>query len=95
MAGKKEEIIALEQRLNKASAKLHRKHKTSHNAGNIAFRLLADLSAGLCVGFIIGHNLDLSLDTKPLFSSILIILGAAGGFYNFYKLEFKKGSPER
>jgi len=61
-----------------------------NNYSKNRYHLLSDLIAGLTVGSLLGYNLDVVLNTKPLFLFLFIVLGACGGFYNFYKLEIKK-----
>lgn len=48
-------------------------------------RLLVDLISGLIVGAFLGYYLDKALGTLPFVLFLFVVLGTAGGFYNFYK----------
>lgn len=84
----KEKIAALEKRIN--SARAASKPKKLPPTKNIGAFLVMDMVCGLVVGAILGYNLDHLLNSKPLFLFILMVLGIAGGFYNFYRYESKQ-----
>lgn len=52
------------------------------NAMGIAFRIAADLIAGVLVGGFIGWQLDEWLETKPFLLLIFLVLGTAAGVLN-------------
>ena len=48
-------------------------------AAALAWRMFADLLAGILVGFVLGWGLDELLGTSPWFLTVVGLLGAAGG----------------
>lgn len=52
------------------------------NAMGVAFRIAADLIAGVLVGGFIGWQLDEWLNTKPFLLLIFLVLGTAAGVLN-------------
>ena len=61
-----------------------RRGSTSSLLG-MAFRIAAELIAGLGVGGVVGWQLDRWLGTRPAFLLALIVLGAAGAFVNIFR----------
>ena len=61
-----------------------RRGSTSSLLG-MAFRIAAELIAGLGVGGVVGWQLDRWLGTRPAFLLALIVLGAAGAFWNIFR----------
>lgn len=87
----KDNISQLEEKIHSAKSVSKKKYRASSNRG---YHILSDLIAGLTVGALLGYNLDVALNTKPLFLFLFAVLGVCGGFYNFYKLEIKKYSKK-
>ncbi len=75
----------LEARIKQAKEKLEPVDSSTKNESSLGGRLIIDLIAGIIVGGFLGYALDKQLDTTPLFLLIMIILGACGGLYSFYK----------
>ncbi len=75
----------LESRIKMAQQKFEPKDETTKNDSSIGGRLIIDLIAGIIVGGFLGYTIDNQFGTLPLFLIILIILGACGGLYSFYK----------
>lgn len=84
-------ISQLESKIQAAKSISKKKRPNSSSRG---YHILSDLIAGLTVGALLGYNLDVGLNTKPLFLFLFAVLGVCGGFYNFYKLEIKKYSKK-
>jgi ATP synthase protein I len=54
-------------------------------AMSLGFRVVTELVAGIVVGGGIGYLLDKWLGTKPFLLLLLLLLGAAGGFWNIIR----------
>jgi ATP synthase protein I len=54
-------------------------------AMSLGFRVVTELVAGIVVGGGLGYLLDKWLGTKPFLLILLLILGAAGGFWNIIR----------
>lgn len=78
-----ERLRALEARLAKAKGsavpKRTGKAGEAFSAGEIGWRMITELVAGLLIGFGIGYGLDVLLGTLPLFLILFTLLGFAGG----------------
>jgi F0F1-type ATP synthase assembly protein I len=59
----------------------HAKHAVAKGFGNMSI----DLIAGIGLGAFFGYQIDTHFNTLPLFFIILVLMGAVGGFWNFYK----------
>ena len=57
---------------------------SAHNAAK-GFQMSIELLSAVFIGFCIGCFLDLNFQTKPLFLTILTILGGFAGVLNIYK----------
>lgn len=57
--------------------------------GSTGVYIIGDLLCGIFTGGILGYNLDKLFESRAWFSVALILLGMAGGFYNFYRYEYK------
>jgi ATP synthase protein I len=81
-------LESLDQRLGEALAK--RRNREPQQAGpdgrgqalGLAFRIAAELAAGLGLGVLAGWQLDRLFGTRPWLLIILTLLGAAGGLWN-------------
>jgi ATP synthase protein I len=81
-------LISLDRRLREAFAK--RKDSEPQQAARdgrgqalgLAFRIAAELTAGLVLGVLVGWQLDRLFGTRPWLLIILTLLGAAGGLWN-------------
>jgi ATP synthase protein I len=60
--------------------------KGAGQAMNLGFRVLTEFVAGIIVGGIIGWQLDRWLATSPALLIIFLMLGAAAGFWNVYRI---------
>jgi ATP synthase protein I len=54
-------------------------------AMSLGFRVVTELVAGIVVGGGLGYLLDKWLGTKPFLLLLLLLLGAAGGFWNIIR----------
>jgi ATP synthase protein I len=54
-------------------------------AMSLGFRIVTELVAGIVVGGGLGYLLDRWLGTKPFLLLLLLLLGAAGGFWNIIR----------
>jgi ATP synthase protein I len=80
-------LAELQQKITALRNKSRKGKYTKHQQHNQGVTLISDMIGGIVVGCLLGYELDEWLHTKPLFFFILVILGMAGGFYNFYKHE--------
>jgi ATP synthase protein I len=99
--GKGESEAELRARMNALSAGLDaQRHKPAAGDGeresaasargwgramSLGFRVVTELVAGIVVGGGLGYLLDKWLGTKPFLLILLLILGAAGGFWNIIR----------
>ena len=75
-------LEALEQRIAAAkSAKETKRNpkEESFTQGQLAWRMVIELVAGLGIGFGIGYGLDTLLGTMPVFLVLFILAGFAAG----------------
>jgi len=77
-----DDLRALGQKLDQATAKETRKPVEAPSAMGIAFRFATELGAALFVGAGLGWLLDKFLHTSPIFLIVLFCLGAAAGIRN-------------
>jgi ATP synthase protein I len=81
-------FASLEQRLREALAKRRDREPPQAaqdgrgQALGLAFRIAAELAAGLGLGVLAGWQLDRLFGTRPWLLIILTLLGAAGGLWN-------------
>jgi ATP synthase protein I len=61
------------------------------SAIGLAFRVGAELVAGVMVGGAIGYGLDRWLGTSPLFLIVMFFLGAGGGMMNVWRAAMGQG----
>jgi ATP synthase protein I len=59
------------------------------NAMGLAFRVLSEFVAAVIVGGFIGWWIDRIAGTLPAFLIIFLLLGAAAGFWNVYRIAMK------
>jgi ATP synthase protein I len=64
------------------------------NAMGLAFRVLSEFVAAVIVGAFIGWWIDRVAGTTPAFLVIFLLLGAAAGFWNVYRIAIKPPGPE-
>jgi ATP synthase protein I len=98
--GKGESEAELRARMNALSAGLDAQRKKPSGEGeresaasargwgramSLGFRVVTELVAGIVVGGGLGYLLDRWLGTKPFLLILLLILGAAGGFWNIIR----------
>ena len=86
-AGTHERLQALGRKLDvarRSETSVPWRDSTSSLLG-MAFRIAAELVAGLGVGGFVGWQLDRWLGTRPAFLLVLITLGAAGAFVNIFR----------
>jgi ATP synthase protein I len=59
------------------------------NAMGLAFRVLSEFVAAVIVGAFIGWWIDRIAGTTPAFVIIFLLMGAAAGFWNVYRIAIK------
>ena len=65
--------------------------KTTGQAMNLGVRVMSEFVAAICVGALLGWQLDAWLGSAPFGLIVLLGLGTAAGFYNVYKLAAAPG----
>jgi ATP synthase protein I len=63
-------------------------------AMGLAFRVLSEFVAAVIVGAFIGWWIDHVAGTTPAFLVIFLLMGAAAGFWNVYRIAIKPPGPE-
>ena len=72
--------------------KIPTKSKTNIKNKNLNFLSINSLNIGaylitpILLGVFIGYNLDIYLNSKPIFILLFILLGTYSSFYNLFKL---------
>lgn len=70
--------------------------KTTGQAMNLGIRVMSEFVAAICVGALLGWQLDVWLGTAPIGLIVLLGLGTAAGFYNVYRMAaLPTGKPRR
>ena len=64
------------------------------NAMGLAFRVLSEFVAAVIVGAFIGWWIDRVAGTTPAFLIIFLLMGAAAGFWNVYRIAIKPPGSE-
>ena len=64
------------------------------NAMGLAFRVLSEFVAAVIVGAFIGWWIDRLAGTTPAFLVIFLLMGAAAGFWNVYRIAMKPPGSE-
>ncbi|WGJ15570.1 AtpZ/AtpI family protein [Methylocapsa sp. D3K7] len=64
------------------------------NAMGLAVRVLSEFVAAVLVGTVIGWWIDRTAGTTPAFLIVFLLLGAAAGFWNVYRIAMKPPNPE-
>jgi F0F1-type ATP synthase assembly protein I len=77
------EIKKLDEKLKKFEVEKSKKGKSS--ASVEGERVIAEIIAAVIFGVFAGYNLDVYLNTKPIFLILFVILCIAVSFYNIYK----------
>lgn len=75
-------LRALEARLAKAKGKPAPERSTAakgFSQGEVAWRMVIELSTGIIVGVGIGYGIDVLLGTLPVFLAIFSLIGFAAG----------------
>ena len=88
-----EQIKALSKKEQQARATRTRNEYT--NAAQTGMRVAIELVSGVIVGAAIGWFLDDIFGTKPLFLTILLLLGGAAGFLNVYRFVKSEGQKTK
>jgi ATP synthase protein I len=65
------------------------------NAMGLAFRVLSEFVAAVIVGAVIGWGIDRASGTTPAFLVVFLLMGAAAGFWNVYRIAIKSPGSER
>jgi ATP synthase protein I len=65
------------------------------NAMGLAFRVLSEFVAAVIVGALIGWGIDRLAGTTPAFLVTFLLMGAAAGFWNVYRIAIKPPGSER
>jgi ATP synthase protein I len=64
------------------------------NAVGLAFRVLSEFVAAVIVGAFIGWWIDRVAGTTPAFLVVFLLMGAAAGFWNVYRIAMKPPGSE-
>ena len=64
------------------------------NAMSFAVRVLSEFVAAVLVGAVIGWWIDRAAGTSPAFLIVFLLMGAAAGFWNVYRIAMKPPNPE-
>ena len=64
------------------------------NAMGLAVRVLSEFVAAVIVGAVIGWGIDHAAGTTPAFLVIFLLMGAAAGFWNVYRIAMKRPGTE-
>ncbi|MGH6935795.1 MAG: AtpZ/AtpI family protein [Methylocella sp.] len=64
------------------------------NAMGLAFRVLSEFVAAVIVGGFIGWWIDRLAGTSPAFLVAFLLMGAAAGFWNLYRIAMKPPGSE-
>jgi ATP synthase protein I len=64
------------------------------NAMGLAFRVLSEFVAAVIVGAFIGWWIDRAAGTTPAFLITFLLMGAAAGFWNVYRIAIKPPGSE-
>jgi ATP synthase protein I len=70
-------------------------HGSIGNAMGLAFRVLSEFVAAVIVGTFIGWWVDRVAGTSPAFLITFLLMGAAAGFWNVYRIAIKPPGSER
>jgi len=65
------------------------------NVLSLAFRVLSEFVAAVMVGTAMGWGLDRLLGTSPIFLILFVLLGAAAGLWNVYRIGTQKPGNAR
>jgi ATP synthase protein I len=65
------------------------------NAMSLAFRVLSEFVAAVIVSAFIGWWIDRVADTTPAFLITFLLMGAAAGFWNVYRVAMKPPDSAR
>jgi ATP synthase protein I len=60
----------------------------------LAIRILSEFVAAVIVGTLIGWGIDRAAGTSPAFLIIFLLMGAAAGFWNVYRIAMKPRGSE-
>ena len=77
----RERLRLLEARIGRAKTASSgvRASRGSYSQGEIAWRMVIELVAGLVIGLGIGFGLDALFGTRPLFLVVFVLVGLAAG----------------
>jgi ATP synthase protein I len=64
------------------------------NAMGLAFLVLSEFVAAVIVGAFIGWWIDRAAGTAPAFVVVFLLMGAAAGFWNVYRIAIKPPDSE-
>jgi ATP synthase protein I len=64
------------------------------NAMGLAFRALSEFVSAVLVGALIGWWIDRAAGTTPAFLVVFLLMGAAAGFWNVYRIAIKLPDSE-
>ena len=65
------------------------------NVLSLALRVTSEFVAAVLVGTAIGWGIDRAAGTSPIFLIVLLLMGAAAGFWNVYRIGIEKPGAER
>jgi ATP synthase protein I len=83
-----------------SSARGQRPHRVTSPGGlgsvlSLAFRVLSEFVAAVMVGTALGWGVDRFFGTSPIFLILFLLLGAAAGFWNVYRIGTEKPANHR
>ncbi|MBY0612894.1 MAG: AtpZ/AtpI family protein [Beijerinckiaceae bacterium] len=62
-------------------------------AMSTGFRVATELVANVCVGGLIGWQLDKWIGTEPILLLVFLLLGVASGFWSVYRIAMRPTKP--
>ena len=93
------DALAAQHREERETALDSQERETSSGApGNVlslAFRVMSEFVAAVLVGTALGWGIDRLAGTSPTFLIVFLLLGAAAGFWNVYRIGTEKLGAER
>jgi ATP synthase protein I len=70
-------------------------HGALGNVLSLAFRVMSEFVAAVMVGTALGWGVDRLFGTSPIFLILFLLLGAAAGFWNVYRIGMQKPGNNR
>jgi ATP synthase protein I len=61
---------------------------------SLAARVLSEFVAAVVVGAVIGWGIDRAAGTSPVFLMVFLLMGAAAGLWNVYRIAMERPGRE-